>query len=138
MTFVERVCVSRPPGTATRVGAAVALRTVLYYAFPSSRLIRNKERPHAPEIQRARVENELVDPLSEQVLFDKCVGAEEISTRWQQRNFIEDWWYLPTTTGLLLWGIGKDTDAGDSNDIEIIEESDQHNRNEHESKGKVN
>jgi hypothetical protein len=29
-----------------------------YYAFPASRLVRDKERPHAPENQRARAESE--------------------------------------------------------------------------------
>jgi hypothetical protein len=69
----------------------------------------------------------VVDPLNEQASFDEHVGTEAVGTRWQQQELVKGRWYLQTTAGLLLWGIGKDTDAEDVDGGKMTGEIGKHN-----------
>jgi hypothetical protein len=57
----------------------------------------------------------VVETLENQAVWQERIGSEEIGTRWVEREVIEGCWYIQTTAGMLLWGVG-DASVEGSND----------------------
>lgn len=57
----------------------------------------------------------VVAPLENQAVWQERIETEEFGDRWVQREVFEGRWYIQTTAGMLLWGVG-DISEKESND----------------------